>query len=90
MFIIIKAGTRMDHKNKLLNEIEIARIELIGTSIVTLGHGIVTFANGLALEALEKEYISHYHGRRSIQAEPTKKQLDYFIHELTQIRNKIG
>lgn len=80
----------MDNKNKLLKEIEITKIELIGSSLVTLGHGILTLATGLALEALEKEYISHSTDHRSIEIEPTKEQLDYFINELIQIREKIG
>ncbi|RCW45428.1 translation initiation factor 2 [Paenibacillus prosopidis] len=79
----------MDKSKKALREIEIARLEFIGLSIATLGDGIAALAAGLTLESLENEYRTPYQSQQSMQVETTQKQLDYFIHELTQVRNII-
>lgn len=79
----------MDKSKKALREIEIARLEFIGLSIATLGDGITALAAGLALESLENEYRAPYQSQQSMQVETTQKQLDYFIHELTQARKII-
>lgn len=78
----------MENDQKLLREIEIARLEFIGLSLATLGDGIAALAAAITLETLENEYGASNH-RRSLQIENTQKQLDYFIHELMQIKRKI-
>ncbi|MFJ7953609.1 translation initiation factor 2 [Lysinibacillus sp. NPDC096418] len=71
-----------------LQDIYIARLAFIGTSISTLGDGIQMVAAGLALEALEKSnnQSAQNSNGQSKQTENMEKQIDYLINELKQIK----
>ncbi|MCR2808044.1 translation initiation factor 2 [Paenibacillus soyae] len=79
----------MDQEQKRLGEIELARLELIGLSLAALGDGIAALAAAIALEALENEYRTPYPVREALQLETTQQQLDYYIHQLVQIKQKL-
>lgn len=66
-------------------DVLIAKIPFIGSSITTLGEVIMTIAAGLAVDVLEK---SSNKGSQSLdaQSKSMQKQLDYIINELKQIK----
>lgn len=80
----------MEEKEKLLREIEIARLEFIGASLAAIGDGILAFSAGLALELLEKELAGDRSRNQQAHFVATQTQLDYFIHELMRIRKTIS
>ncbi|MEK3882455.1 translation initiation factor 2 [Paenibacillus sp. PL2-23] len=81
----------MENNLKLLREIEIARLELIGASLAALGDGIIAVSAGLALELLESEYNrEHRQSQQTQQLEEAHRQLDYLIHELLKLRARMS
>ncbi|MHA6483017.1 translation initiation factor 2 [Paenibacillus sp. strain BS8-2] len=80
----------MEEKEKLLREIEIARLEFIGASLAAIGDGILAFSAGMALDVLEKELIGAESRNQHVQYASTQIQLDYFIQELMKIRKTIS
>jgi hypothetical protein len=79
----------MEQKEKLLREIELARLEFIGASLAAIGDGILAFAAGLALDLLEKELAGDQTRHQQTRFAATQHQLDYFIHELMRIRKTL-
>lgn len=73
-----------------LRDIQIARLGFIGASIAAIGDGIAAVAAGLAVDALENpiETRSQTAYHRTSQLETTQRNLDYYIHELIQLRKK--
>lgn len=93
-FTFGKEGIQMSENTKNSNQsasqqdIQIAKLAFIGTSISTLGDGIQMVAAGLALEALEKSSNqgAQNSNEHSKQTENMEKQIDYLINELKQIK----
>ena len=75
---------------KVLRDIEIARLAFLGASIATLGDGIAALAAGLALDALEQDFQGQNRSRNLLDGGSTQRQLDHFINELIKIRNTVG
>lgn len=73
-----------------LRDIQIARLAFIGASIAAIGDGIGAVAAGLAVDALENpiELRSQSAYHRTSQLEMSQRNLDYYIHELIQLRKK--
>ncbi|AZN41521.1 translation initiation factor 2 [Paenibacillus albus] len=76
---------------KTAREIQIAKIEFIAASITVIGDGLAVVAAGLALEALENpiDQLPQKQSDRSKQLDSIQHNLDYYINELIQIRNRI-
>ncbi|MBM7568736.1 translation initiation factor 2 [Paenibacillus sacheonensis] len=84
----------MENLNELLKttrEIQIAKIEFIAASITAIGDSLSVVAAGLALDALENpiDQMSQNPSNRSKQLDSIHQNLDYYINELIQIRNRI-
>ncbi|SFT09362.1 hypothetical protein [Paenibacillus sp. BC26] len=82
-----------ENSNELIKarEIQIAKIEFIAASITAIGDGLSVIAAGLALEALENpiDQMPKQQSSRSKQLDSIQYNLDYYINELIQIRNRI-
>ncbi|WP_413367237.1 translation initiation factor 2 [Lysinibacillus sp. 3P01SB] len=69
-------------------EIQIARLEFIGASIVTLGDAIETIAAGLALDALlrSSNQNSANSDEQSKHSSKMQREIDYIINELKEVK----
>lgn len=80
---------RQDKNSEDSKEIQIAKLALIAAAITTLGDGLALVAAALSLELLENPETDTRNSSNNINVESTQSQLDYYIDELTRLRNSI-
>jgi len=71
-------------------DIYIAKLNLVGTTLSTLGDALQTIAAGITLQELEKtnNQNSQNHSNQSIQIESMQKQIDQLTRKIDRMERK--
>ena len=83
----------IDHQmdgNSESPDIYVAKLNLVGTTLSTLGDALQTIAAGITLQELEKtkNQNSQNHSDQSIQIESMQKQIDQLTRKIDRMERK--